>query len=106
MIWYDVMKRLADSGLNPVEETYMENYGKILTAQHSEFRNRIFRCAYGLVKCAGVDVEFYLFPDELHRSEFMEVVGNDPWWMAQHNVVFHCPECDPAIVTKLVRAMN
>jgi len=106
MIWYDVMKRLEESGLNPVEEAYMENYGKILTAQRPEFRDRMFRCTFCVVRCSGFDVEFFLFPDEAHRSEFMDVVGDDPWWMAHGNVVFHCPECDPDIVTRIVSAIG
>ena len=106
MIWYDVMKRLEDSGLNPIEETYMENYGKVLTAQRPEFRDRIFKCAYGLVRCGGIDLEVYLFPDEIHREEFMDVIGSDPWWLARNNVVLHFPESDPAVVTKIVRAIS
>jgi hypothetical protein len=106
MIWYDVMARLKNSGLNPVEETYMENYGKILSAQRPEFRDRMFRCAYGAVNIEGIDVEVYLFPDEIHREEFMEVVGNDPWWLARGNVVFHFSESDPIIVTKILDAVT
>lgn len=106
MIWYDVMARLKDSGLNPVEETYMENYGKILSAQRPEFRDRGFRCAYGAVNIEGIDVEVYLFPDEIHREEFMDVVGNDPWWLARGNIVLHFPESDPAIVTKILDAIT
>jgi hypothetical protein len=41
MIWYDVMKRLADSGLNPVEETYMEN-----TAKSSRHNTPSFEIGY------------------------------------------------------------
>jgi hypothetical protein len=106
MIWYDVMARLKDSGLNPVEETYMENYGKILSAQQPEFRDRMFRCAYGAVNIEGIDVEVYLFPDEIHREEFMDVVGNDPWWLACGNVVLHFPESDPAVVAKIFDAVS
>jgi hypothetical protein len=100
------MARLKNSGLNPVEETYMENYGKILSAQRPEFRDRMFRCAYGAVNIEGIDVEVYLFPDEIHREEFMEVVGNDPWWLARGNVVFHFSESDPIIVTKILDAVT
>jgi len=106
MIWYDVMARLNESGLNPVEETYMENYGKILSAQRPEFQDRTFRCAYGVVHIEGIDVEFYLFPDEIHREEFLDVVGNDPWWLARENVVLHFPDSDPAIVTKVLDAVT
>ena len=106
MIWYDVMTRLRESGLNPVEETYMENYGKILSAQRPEFRDRIFRCAFGAVNVEGIDVEVYLFPDELHREEFMDVVGSDPWWLARRNAVLHFPESDPAIVSKILDAIT
>ena len=105
MIWYDVMTRLKESGLNPVEETYMENYGKILTAQRPEFHDRIFRCAYGVVKLDDLDLEVFLFPDETQREEFMDVVSSDPWWLANTNVVLHFPECDPAIVSKVVSAI-
>jgi hypothetical protein len=106
MIWYDVVTRLKESGLNPVEETYMENYGKILSAQRPEFRDRSFRCAYGVVKIEGIDVEVYLFPDEIHREDFMDLVGNDPWWLARANIVLHFPESDPAIVTKVLNAIT
>jgi len=106
MIWYDVMARLKASGLNAIEETYMENYGKILSAQRPEFRDRSFRCAYGAVIIEGIDVEVYLFPDEIHLEEFMDVVGNDPWWLARGNVVFHFSESDPAIVTKILDAVS
>jgi hypothetical protein len=106
MIWYDVMTRLKESGLNPVEETYMENYGKILSAQRPEFRDRMFRCAYGVVKIKGIDVEVFLFPDEIQREEFTDVVGIDPWWLARGNVVLHFPESDPAIVTRILDAIT
>ena len=105
MIWHDVMTRLKDAGLNPIEETYMENYGKILTAQRPEFRDRIFRCAYGVVNCIGVDLELFLFPDEMQSSDFMDVIGSDPWWLTRGNVVLHFPECDPAIVASIVSAI-
>src|SRR3954466_15107324 len=106
MIWYDVMARLKNSGLNPVEETYMENYGKILSSQRPEFQHRMFRCAYGAVNIEGMDVEVYLFPDEIHREEFMEVVGNDPWWLGRGNIVLHFPESDPAMVAKILDAVT
>ena len=106
MIWYDIMTRLKEAGLNPVEETYMENYGKILTAQRPEFHDRVFRCAYGLLNCDGIDIEFFLFPDEVHRDEFMDVVGSDPWWLARSNVVLHFPETDPALVTRVLDAIT
>jgi hypothetical protein len=105
MTWDDVLTRMEKSGLEPVEETYMENYGKILSAQRPEFRDRLFRCIYGAVKCAGIDLEVFLFPNEVQRDEFMDVVGTDPWWLAQGNAVVHFPECDPAIVTKILKAI-
>jgi len=105
MIWYDVMTRLKESGLNPIEEIYMENYGKILTAQRPEFHDRSFRCAYGAVKCVGVELELFLFPDEIQRDEFMDVIGSDPWWIARRNVVLHFPECEPDILASIVNAI-
>ena len=106
MTWDDVLARMEDSGLNPIEETYMENYGKILTAQRPEFRDHYFRCTYGLMKCADIEVEVFVFPDEAHRNEFLEVIGNDPWWLAHDNLAFHFPVCDPAIVSKFLNAIT
>jgi hypothetical protein len=58
------------------------------------------------VKIDGIDVEVYLFPDEIHREEFMDVVGNDPGWLARGNLVLHFPVSDPAIVTKILDAIT
>jgi hypothetical protein len=106
MTWDDVLRRMEAAGMNPVEETYMENYGKILSAQRPEFRDRIFRCTYGVAKVDGIDVEAYVFPDETQCSDFMDVVGHDPWWLARGNVVLHFPECDPVAVTKVMDAIS
>ena len=106
MTWDDVLTRLEKSGLNPIEETYMENYGKILTAQRPEFRNHNFRCTYGVVKCDGIEVEVFVFPDEAHRNDFLEVIGPDPWWLAHENLALHFPECDPSVVAKVLNAIG
>ncbi|HLQ79134.1 MAG TPA: hypothetical protein VK210_17375 [Terriglobia bacterium] len=106
MTWDDVLTRMENAGLNPVEETYMENYGKILTAQRPEFRDHNFRCTYGVVKCAGVEVELYLFPDEAHRIDFQNVIGNDPWWFSRENLAMHFHESDPDVVTRILNAME
>ena len=105
MTWDDVLTRLEVCGLHPVEEIYMENYGKILAAQRPEFRERNFRCTYGVVNCQVVHLELFLLPDELQRGEFMEVIATDPWWLASNNVVLHFPECDLDTVAKIMESM-
>ena len=42
MNWNNVLDRMRDSGLPTVEDVYMENYGKILTAERPEFRGSAF----------------------------------------------------------------
>ena len=85
MTWDDLMDRLKTAALHPVEETYMEHYGKVLAAQRPEFKGYHFRCTYGKVNCAGADVEFFLFPWEGHAEEFMEVVGHEAAWFIRKN---------------------
>jgi hypothetical protein len=105
MTWDDVLSRLEKSGFDPSEEIYMENYGKILSAQRPEFGERNFRCTFGVVKCRDIALEIFLFPDEDQRNEFLEVLGSDPWWLVRNNAVIHFPECDPALVTNILDAI-
>ena len=105
MTWDDVLDRIRDAGLRAVEETYMEHYGKVLAAQRPEFENRIIRCTYGKVQCEGLNLEVFLFPSEGHLQDFMELIDQDPWWIARENAVIHFPECDPAIADKIVRSI-
>ena len=49
MNWDDVIDRLTAADLKPIEEIYMEHYGKVLTAERPEFHGRYFRCTYGVV---------------------------------------------------------
>jgi hypothetical protein len=106
MTWDDVLTRLTDSGLNPSEEIYMENYGKILSADRPEFHERYFRCTYGVVSCDGITLELFLLPDETQRDDFMDVIARDPWWVARDNLVVHFPECDPSTVAKVMSAIG
>ena len=106
MIWNDVLERLKDAGLDPVEETYMENYGKVLGAQRPEFQGRIIRCTYGKLRCAGIDLEIFLLPSETHLQDFMELMGNDPWLMIRENAVLHFPVCDPKTVETILEAIS
>src|SRR5262245_29245432 len=106
MTWGEVLTRLSDAGLNPVEETYMEHYGKILAAQRSEFKDRYFRCTYGKVLCGGLEVELYLFPWEGGAAEFLEVIGSDRSWFSRDNLVLHFPVWDDAKVNALVQALT
>ena len=106
MTWDDVLDRLSNAGLQPVEDTYMEHYGKVLAAQRPEFKGRIIRCTYGRVHCAGLGVEIFLFPSESHLQDFMELMGNDPWWIVRDNAVLHFPACDPEIVERVLEAIS
>ncbi|MBI4472493.1 MAG: hypothetical protein HY646_07475 [Acidobacteria bacterium] len=106
MTWNDVIDRLTRAGLKPAEETYMENYGTILSTQHAEFAGRYFRCAYGVVKCDGLRIEAFLFPYEGHLQEFLEVIGDDPWWVPHQNVIFHFPVSDPVVVGNILDAVT
>ena len=106
MNWDDVIDRLSDAELKPIEETYMEHYGKVLAAQRPEFHGRYFRCTYGVIKCRDVQVEVFLFPSDSHLREFLEVIGDDPWYLTAGNAVVHFPECDPENVDKILTALN
>jgi len=106
MNWNDVLDRMRASGLPTTEDTYMENYGKILTVERPEFRDRHIRCAFGVVNCGGLQIESYLFPSEGHLQEFVEIIGEDPWWIPVANVMFHFPESDPAIIEKILESIS
>jgi hypothetical protein len=102
MTWDDVMDRLEAAGLRPTEEIYMEHYGKVLAAQRPEFHGRYFRCTYGVIRYEGLRVEVFLFPSESHLREFLEVIGDDPWYLLTANAVLHFPECDPVVVDRIL----
>ena len=105
MTWPDVLDRLESAALHPVEETYMENYGKILAAQRPEFRDRHFRCTYGAVNCGGNRIEVFLFPEPGQGAEFIAIVETDPWWFSKSNVVLHFSECDPEVIQQVMTAL-
>ena len=105
MIWDDVIDRLHRAGLAPAEEIYMEHYGKVLALERRAFNGRYFRCTYGVVHSEGLRLEVFLFPSEGHLHEFLEVIGDDPWYVATGNAVIHFPECDPATVDKILHAL-
>ena len=106
MNWDDVIDRLQASGIQPIEEIYMEHYGKVLAAQRLEFSGRNFRCTYGVIRCEGTRIEVFLFPSESHPSEFLDVIGDDPWYAAVRNAVLHFPECDPAVIGDILDALG
>jgi hypothetical protein len=105
MNWNDVLDRMRETGLPTIEDTYMENYGKILSMQRPEFRDRQFRCAYGQVTCGGMTIEAFLFPSESHMQDFLEILAIDPWWISHGNIVLHFPESDPALVERILDAI-
>jgi hypothetical protein len=106
MTWDELLDRMRQADLNPVEEIYMENYGKLLAVEKPEFAGRYLRCAYGVAECGGVRFETFLFPSEGHLDEFTELIGSDPWWMPRENVVLHFPETDPLLVAKIMEAIS
>jgi hypothetical protein len=106
MNWDDVIDRLTAAELRPIEEIYMEHYGKVLSTERPDFHGRNFRCTYGVVRCEGLRVEVFLFPSEFHRGEFLEVIGDDPWYIATSNAVLHFPQCDPAVIGDIVNAIS
>ena len=105
MHWDHVIERLSRAGLKPVEEIYMEHYGKVLAAQRPEFHGRYFRCTYGVLLCEGLRIEVFLFPSEIHLHEFLEVIGDDPWYVPHTNAILHFPECDPAVIGNILEAI-
>jgi hypothetical protein len=106
MTWGDVLDRIEAAGLKPVEELYMENYGKILAAQRPEFRDRYFRCTYGVVNCDGTRIEVFLFPESAQATEFLAILGADPWWFEKSNAVVHFSECELEIVMKVMDSLE
>src|SRR5437764_15437748 len=102
MTWDDVRERLGSAGLAPVEEIYVDNYGNTLPTEYSRFQNRAFRCARGIMKCGGVRFETYIFPSEGQVEDFLEVIGENPLWVASRNVVFHFPESGTAIIDRIL----
>jgi hypothetical protein len=108
MTWDDVLDRLTDAGLKPIEDTYMENYGKLLAAERPEFQDRVIRCTYGRIRCAGPDLflEVFLFPSESHVEDFLELMKADTSWLAYDNAAVHFPNCDSSIVEKVLRGLS
>ena len=106
MTWDDVLERLVSAGLDPVEEVYVDNYGNMLPTEYPRFRDRVFRCARGIIECGGVRIEAYVFPSESQLEDFMELIGKDPLWVADHNVVFHFQESDPAFIGRILNAIS
>ena len=106
MNWDDVIDRLDIAGVNAKEELYMEHYGKVLAVQRPEFHGRNFLCTFGKVRCEGIPVEIFLFPSDTHLQEFLEVVGDDPWYLSTGNAVLHFPQCDPSTVDRIVGALR
>ena len=106
MTWDDLLDRLRSADLDPVEEIYMENYGKILARERKEFHGRNFRCTYGVLSCSGLQFEAYVFPSLGHLEDFLAVIGDDPWWIPRQNVVLHFPLSDPAAFAGILDAVS
>jgi hypothetical protein len=106
MVWSEFLDRLKAAGLNPVEEVYIDNYGNTLPLDHPEFRGRYFRCARGVIRCGGIRLEAFLFPSEVSLQDFVEVLGEDPWWIPRDNLLLHFPESDPAAVGLILEAVS
>jgi hypothetical protein len=109
MTWDEALDRLKKSGLHPIEETYMEHYGKILAVERPEFRGRNIRCTYGLIRLDTLRVEVFLFPSEGQLQDFLEIIGaseSSPSWIASGNLLVHLPACDPTVFDKVAEALK
>lgn len=106
MTWDDIIDRMRSAELSPVEEIYVDNYGNSLPLDYPEFQGRFFRLARGVVKCNGLKIEAFVFPSEGHLQEFMEVIGDDPWWVVHKNIVLHFPVSDPAVVGNILDSIS
>jgi hypothetical protein len=106
LTWDDVLEKLTSAGLRPLEEIYIDNYGNLLPLEHPEFQGRYFRCARGVITCGDVRIEALIFPSEGHLDDFLEVIGDDPWWIVHPNVVLHFPESDPAVIGNILEAIS
>ena len=106
MVWNDLLARMRSAGLSPVEEIYIDNYGNTLPLDRPEFRGRFFRCARGVIRCGDLRIEAFLFPSETHLQDFLEIAGDDPWWVVHQNVLLHFPESDPAVVGSILEAIS
>jgi hypothetical protein len=104
--WEGLLERLVAAGLNPVEVTYMENYGKLLSSKDSRFRGRQFRCTYGAINVNGLGVEVLLFPSEIHRSEFLEIAGQSPWRAAAGNALLAFDRMEFEIMDRVLGALG
>jgi len=105
MTWDDLIDRLKAAKLDPIEEIYMENYGKVLATERPEFRGRYFRCTFGVIRLGKLRIEAFLFPSEIHLQEFLEVIGDDPWYVSTANAVLHFPESDPDNIDNILGAI-
>jgi hypothetical protein len=106
MVWNDLLERLRSAGLNPVEETYVDNYGNTLPLDKPEFHGRFFRCARGVIRCANLRLEVFLFPSETHLQDFLDVIGQDPRWVAHENALVHFPASDPTAPGPIIEAIS
>lgn len=106
MNWDNVIDRLEAAHLKPVEELYIEHYGKVLATERPEFQGRYFRCTYGALQLEGTKVEIFLFPSEFHRDEFLEVIGDNHWYVYTGNAVLHFPQGDPAVIANILQALT
>ena len=106
MVWNELLDRMESAGLHPVEEIYIDNYGNFLPIDRPEFRGRYLRCARGVIRAGDLRIEVFLFPSEGHLQDFLEILGESPWWIARQNVLFHFPESDPAVFRKILDAIS
>jgi hypothetical protein len=109
MTWDELLHRMRAAKLNPIEEIYMENYGKLLAVERPEFAGRYLRCAYGVAESDGLRFETFIFPSEGHLEEFTDIIsdiGDAPWWVSRQNVILHFPETDPSRIEKIIEAIS
>ncbi len=92
MRWDDLLARLREAGMAPVEEDYLDDYGSFAARRHERLANRLFRCTYGRARIGGVTLEAYNFASEEEAVDFLDLVGHDGGrWARRRNMLMRVP---------------
>ncbi len=92
MQWDDLMERLREGGLDPVEDDFVDDYGQFAARDVKSLRNRHFRCTFGRARLAGTTLEAYTFASEIEADDFLNLIRNGPGkWTRHRNVLLHVP---------------
>ncbi len=106
MKWDDLLRRIGKEGSEPVEEIFMDDYGTMLSRERAEFRNRYFRCTFGVARIEGMRFEAYTFASPADAAEFMDVIDDGGDWHSVRNIVLHDLERDPDRMQRLLTLLE